>query len=61
MAADRYTFNKSWDYVQSKYVGTGHSDMTKYEWLTNQHRDTNASHLGRIFFCITSSVHSTLK
>jgi hypothetical protein len=32
--------------LQTKYVGTGHSDMTKYEWATNQHRDTVASHLG---------------
>ena len=46
MAADRYSFTKSWDYVQSKHVGTGHSDMTKFEWATNQHRDTNASHIG---------------
>jgi splicing factor 3B subunit 5 len=24
----------------------GHADMTKYEWATNQHRDTMASHVG---------------
>ena len=24
----------------------GHADMSKYEWLTNQHRDTYASHVG---------------
>lgn len=46
MAADRYNFSKSWEYIQSKYVGTGHSDMTKFEWATSQHRDTYASYLG---------------
>lgn len=45
-AADRQNINKSWEHIQTKYVGTGHSDMTKYEWATNQHRDTAASHLG---------------
>ena len=46
MAADRQNVNKSWEHIQAKYVGTGHSDMTKFEWATNQHRDTFASHLG---------------
>ena len=45
MAADRFSINKSWDQIQAKYVGTGHSDMTKYEWAQNQHRDTIASHV----------------
>jgi splicing factor 3B subunit 5 len=45
-AADRFSINKSWDAVQSKFVGTGHADMTKYEWATSQHRDTMASHIG---------------
>mmetsp|Transcript_27974 Transcript_27974/g.28268 ORF Transcript_27974/g.28268 Transcript_27974/m.28268 type:complete len:93 (-) Transcript_27974:104-382(-) len=46
MAADRFSFNKSWDHIQNKWVGTGHSDMTKFEWAVNQHRDTIASHIG---------------
>jgi splicing factor 3B subunit 5 len=45
-AADRFSINKSWDHIQSKFVGTGHSDMTKFEWASNQHRDTIASHIG---------------
>ena len=32
--------------LKARYVGTGHADMSKYEWLTNQHRDTYASHVG---------------
>eukprot|EP01039_Chlorochromonas_danica_P001380 gene1377-1501_t len=46
MAADRYNFSKSWEHIQNKYVGTGHSDMTKFEWAQNQHRDTITSHVG---------------
>ena len=38
--------NLSTDQMKSRYVGTGHADMSKYEWLTNQHRDTYASHVG---------------
>lgn len=46
MAADRFNFNKSWEHIQNKHVGTGHSDITKFEWAVNQHRDTIASYLG---------------
>lgn len=33
--------------VQSKYVGTGHADVTKYEWLVNQHRDSSALYVAQ--------------
>ncbi len=46
MAADRFSINKSFEHIQSKWVGTGHSDMSKFEWATNQHRDSCASHIG---------------
>ena len=46
MAADRFSINKSWDQVQAKHVGTGHGDFSKFEWASNQHRDTIASHIG---------------
>jgi splicing factor 3B subunit 5 len=46
MAADRFSINKSWEHIQNKYVGTGHGDMTKFEWLTSMHRDSIASYLG---------------
>ncbi|CAB9506796.1 Splicing factor 3b subunit [Seminavis robusta] len=32
--------------LKARYVGTGHADMSKHEFLTNQHRDTYASHIG---------------
>ena len=34
------------DQLRAKYIGTGDADMTKYEWVTNMHRDTMASHVG---------------
>mmetsp|Transcript_24073 Transcript_24073/g.95562 ORF Transcript_24073/g.95562 Transcript_24073/m.95562 type:complete len:89 (+) Transcript_24073:134-400(+) len=46
MSCDRMNINRSWDHIQSKYVGTGHSDMTKFEWASNQHRDSIGSHVG---------------
>jgi splicing factor 3B subunit 5 len=29
-----------------KYIGTGHADLTKWEWGTNMQRDSLASHIG---------------
>ena len=46
MAADRFSINKSWDHVQNRFVGTGSAETTKFEWLSNQHRDTLASNIG---------------
>ena len=33
------------EHLQSKYVGTGHSDTTRHEWITNQQRDSYASYI----------------
>ena len=44
--AERYNIHSQLEHLQSKYIGTGHADTTKFEWMTNQHRDTNASHMG---------------
>ncbi|XP_023012495.1 splicing factor 3b subunit 5 [Leptinotarsa decemlineata] len=43
---DRYNIHSQLEHLQSKYIGTGHSDTTKYEWLVNQHRDSFSSYLG---------------
>ena len=43
---DRYNIHSQLEHLQSKYIGTGHADTTKWEWLTNQHRDTLASFTG---------------
>ncbi|CAM9585322.1 unnamed protein product, partial [Phaeothamnion confervicola] len=45
-AADRFNSGKSFEAIQNKWIGTGHSDTTKYEWVTNHHRDSVASHVG---------------
>lgn len=37
--------NISTEQLKARYIGTGHADMPKYEFLTNQHRDTLASHV----------------
>lgn len=34
------------DSLKVRYLGTGEADQSKYEFMTNQHRDTYASHLG---------------
>jgi splicing factor 3B subunit 5 len=34
------------EHLQSKYIGTGHADITKHDWLVNQHRDSISSYIG---------------
>eukprot|EP00594_Rhizosolenia_setigera_P001654 CAMPEP_0178948868 /NCGR_PEP_ID=MMETSP0789-20121207/5714_1 /TAXON_ID=3005 /ORGANISM="Rhizosolenia setigera, Strain CCMP 1694" /LENGTH=88 /DNA_ID=CAMNT_0020629287 /DNA_START=47 /DNA_END=313 /DNA_ORIENTATION=- len=36
----------STEQLKARYIGTGHADISKHEWATNQHRDTYASHIG---------------
>ncbi|KAG0229993.1 hypothetical protein BGW41_002813 [Actinomortierella wolfii] len=43
---DRTNLNSQLEHLQSKYVGTGHADTSRYEWAVNQHRDTYASYIG---------------
>ncbi|CAG9764753.1 unnamed protein product [Ceutorhynchus assimilis] len=43
---DRYNIHSQLEHLQSKYIGTGHADTTKFEWLLNQHRDSYSSYLG---------------
>ncbi|RSH84113.1 uncharacterized protein EHS24_005612 [Apiotrichum porosum] len=46
MSELRYTANTSLEQLHARYTGTGHADTTKYELLTNQHRDTLSSIVG---------------
>ena len=32
--------------LKARYVGTGHADLSKYEFMSNQHRDLYASIVG---------------
>lgn len=43
---DRFNINSQLEHLQSKYVGTGHPDLTRYEWVMNMHRDSFASYIG---------------
>ena len=43
---DRFKLSSQMEHLQAKYVGTGHADLTKYEWAVNQHRDSYASYIG---------------
>mmetsp|Transcript_9887 Transcript_9887/g.18437 ORF Transcript_9887/g.18437 Transcript_9887/m.18437 type:complete len:99 (-) Transcript_9887:90-386(-) len=45
--SDRLNINSQIEHLQAKYVGTGHADMTKFEWALNMHRDSYASYVGR--------------
>ena len=52
------------DHLYAKQVGCGHADTTKWELLTNQHRDSYASHLGhfsRMSYMATASNESAAK
>ncbi|KAG9510460.1 ATP-binding cassette sub-family B member 7, mitochondrial, partial [Fragariocoptes setiger] len=44
--SDQYNIYSQLEHLQSKHVGTGHPDMTKHQWATNIHRDTNSLYLG---------------
>eukprot|EP00916_Digyalum_oweni_P019657 GHVL01032801.1.p1 GENE.GHVL01032801.1~~GHVL01032801.1.p1 ORF type:complete len:103 (+),score=8.98 GHVL01032801.1:35-343(+) len=43
---DRFNIHAQLEHLQMKHQGTGHADTTKWEWGTNIHRDTMASHVG---------------
>lgn len=43
---DRYNIHSQLEHLQSKYIGTGHADTNKFEWLVNQHRDSCSSYMG---------------
>ena len=37
-SAGRFNILSQMEHLQSKYMGTGHADTTKFEWATHQHR-----------------------
>ena len=45
--ADRFNINSQLEALQTRYVGTGHADTSKYEWIVNQHRDSLAQYVGK--------------
>ena len=44
--ADKLRTLQNLEALQARYIGTGHADTTKYEWLSNIKRDSCASYIG---------------
>lgn len=40
---ERYNIHSQHEHLLSKYIGTGHADTTKFDWMVNQHRDSLSS------------------
>ena len=40
---DRFNVNTQSEHLAAKYVGTGHPDTNRFEWVVNIKRDTYAS------------------
>lgn len=59
---DRWNMHNNFEVLQNKYVGTGHSDMTKWDWSTNIQRDSLASHIGHksrlIYMSVAQNEHN---
>ena len=52
------------DHLYAKQVGCGHPDTTRWQFLTNVHRDTLASHVGhhsRLAYTATAYNESTAR
>ncbi|KAF3595962.1 hypothetical protein DY000_02022894 [Brassica cretica] len=45
-ASDRFNINSQLEHLQAKYVGTGHADLSRFEWAVNIQRDSYASYIG---------------
>ena len=62
-AADRFNVNvslsRNYDFLKSRFVGTGNPDTTREEWGVSVARDTLASHVGHVdqmtFFALAAN------
>ncbi|EAL71786.1 splicing factor 3B subunit 5 [Dictyostelium discoideum AX4] len=54
--SERESLNSQLEHLQMRYVGTGHADISKHEWLTNQHRDSLSSFIGHSSFLSLFSI-----
>jgi len=43
---ERYNIHSQLEHLQSKYMGTGHTDVSKYKWSLIQNRDSSPSYVG---------------
>lgn len=46
LQADKLRTQQQLEALQTRYIGTGHADTTKFEWTSNIHRDSYASYIG---------------
>ncbi|KAF2757877.1 splicing factor 3B, subunit 5 [Pseudovirgaria hyperparasitica] len=44
--ADKLRTQQQLEALQSRYLGVGHADTTKFEWTSNIARDSYASYVG---------------
>ncbi|KAI9891381.1 MAG: hypothetical protein M1814_002894 [Vezdaea aestivalis] len=44
--ADKLRTQQNIEAQQARYVGTGHADVTRFEWASNIARDSYASYIG---------------
>ena len=44
--ADKLRTIQNLEAMQARYIGTGHADTTKYEWVSNIVRESYASYIG---------------
>lgn len=44
--ADKLRTIQNLEALQTRYIGTGHADTTKYEWTSNILRDSYSSYVG---------------
>ncbi|KAK9457821.1 splicing factor 3B, subunit 5 [Dipodascopsis uninucleata] len=44
--ADKLRAQQQLEQLQARYIGIGHPDTAKHEWLTNVRRDSYASYIG---------------
>jgi splicing factor 3B subunit 5 len=53
------TLSRNWDYLKSRYVGTGSPDTSREEWIQNIQRDTLANGIGHydqlMFFSLATN------
>ncbi|KAJ2082254.1 hypothetical protein H4R24_001700 [Coemansia sp. RSA 988] len=42
---DKFGMHNQTEQLYARYEGTGNADTSRYEWLTNQHRDTLAHYV----------------
>ncbi|MES1910288.1 MAG: hypothetical protein MHM6MM_002911 [Cercozoa sp. M6MM] len=46
--AEKLSVRSQLEHLAMKEVGTGHPEITQFEWVTNIHRDSCASYIGHV-------------